>query len=103
MSPLLIGMIIVGFGTSAPEMIVSAIAAYDGNPTLALGNAYGSNIINIALILGATAIIAPITVHLKIVKKEPLPFACNDPLYDIYCLIIRLLCMRASNLWKRSD
>ena len=51
MPPLLIGMLIVGFGTSAPEMVVSAMAALDGNPSLALGNAYGSNISNIALIL----------------------------------------------------
>lgn len=70
MSPLLIGMLIVGFGTSAPEMVVSAIAAMEGNPTLALGNAYGSNIVNIALILGITAIVTPIAVHSKIVKKE---------------------------------
>ncbi len=70
MSPLLIGMLIVGFGTSAPEMVVSAIAAMEGNPSLALGNAYGSNIVNIALILGVTAIITPIAVHSKIVKKE---------------------------------
>ena len=70
MPTLLIGMLIVGFGTSAPEMVVSAIAAYEGNPSLALGNALGSNIVNIALILGVTAMIAPIAVHSKIVKKE---------------------------------
>ncbi len=70
MSALLIGMLIVGFGTSAPEMVVSAIAAMEGNPALALGNAYGSNIVNIALILGVTAIVTPIAVHSKIVKKE---------------------------------
>ncbi len=70
MPTLLIGIIIVGFGTSAPEMVVSAIAAYEGNPALALGNALGSNIVNIALILGVTAVIAPIMVHSKIVKKE---------------------------------
>lgn len=67
---LLIGILIVGFGTSAPEMLVSAIAALDGNPQLALGNGFGSNITNIALVLGATAIVAPILVHSKIVKKE---------------------------------
>lgn len=70
MSTLLIGIIIVGFGTSAPEMVVSAIAAYEGNPALALGNALGSNIVNIALILGITALVTPIMVHSKIVKKE---------------------------------
>lgn len=69
-SPLLIGMVILGFGTSAPEMVVSALAASQGNPGLALGNAYGSNITNIALILGLTALISPIAVHSKVLRKE---------------------------------
>lgn len=69
-SPLVIGMTIVGFGTSAPEMVVSALAAWQGNPNLAIGNAVGSNIINIGLILGLTAIVAPIVVHSKIIRKE---------------------------------
>lgn len=56
---LLIGMVVVGFGTSAPEMLVSAIVAYQKSPGLSLGNAYGSNITNIALILGLTALISP--------------------------------------------
>lgn len=70
MPPLLIGMVVVGFGTSAPEMVVSALAASQGNPGIALGNAYGSNITNIALILGLTAVIAPIAVHSQILRKE---------------------------------
>ena len=70
MSPLLIGMVIVGFGTSAPEMVVSTFAALQGNPGIALGNAYGSNIANIALILGITAMIGPIRVHSAILRKE---------------------------------
>jgi cation:H+ antiporter len=70
MSPLLIGMVIVGFGTSAPEMVVSAFAALDGSPSLALGNALGSNIANIGLILGITALIAPISVHSAIIRRE---------------------------------
>lgn len=70
MPPLLIGMLVVGFGTSAPEMVVSAMAALEGNPALALGNAIGSNIVNISLILGVTALIAPIAVHSNIVRKE---------------------------------
>lgn len=69
-SPLLIGVLIVGFGTSAPEMVVSALAALDGNPGLALGNAYGSNIINTGLILGITALVAPIQVNSVIVRRE---------------------------------
>ncbi|EGR0391413.1 calcium/sodium antiporter [Vibrio vulnificus] len=70
MPALLIGMLVVGFGTSAPEMVVSAMAALDGNPALALGNALGSNIVNISLILGTTALIAPIVVHSNIIRKE---------------------------------
>lgn len=70
MPPLLIGMVIVGFGTSAPEMVVSALAAGQGNPALALGNAYGSNIVNIGLILGVTALIAPIAAQSVVVRKE---------------------------------
>jgi len=70
MPPLLIGMVVVGFGTSAPEMVVSAMAALDNNPDLALGNAIGSNIVNTGLILGLTAIIAPIIVQSNIVRKE---------------------------------
>ena len=70
MPPLLIGMVIVGFGTSAPEMVVSLLAAWQGSPGLALGNAYGSNIANIGMILGMTAIIAPLAVHSAVLRKE---------------------------------
>jgi cation:H+ antiporter len=70
MPPLLIGMVVVGFGTSAPEMVVSALAAMDGKPALALGNAYGSNITNIALILGVVALLSPIAVHSQVIRKE---------------------------------
>jgi len=70
MPSLLIGMVVVGFGTSAPEMVVSALAASQGNPGIALGNAYGSNITNIALILGITALISPIAVHSQVLRKE---------------------------------
>lgn len=70
MPPLLIGMVVVGFGTSAPEMLVSALSSFQGNPGIALGNAYGSNITNIALILGITALISPISVSSSILRKE---------------------------------
>ncbi len=75
MPSLLIGMVIIGFGTSAPEMVVSAISSLQGNPGLALGNAYGSNISNIALILGFTAVLSPIAVKSSILRKE-LPILC---------------------------
>ncbi len=70
MSPLLIGMVVVGFGTSAPELSVSALSALQGNPGIALGNAYGSNITNIALILGSMALVSPIVVHSQVIRKE---------------------------------
>lgn len=70
LSPLLIGMVIIGFGTSAPELVVSTMAALDGKPALALGNAYGSNIANIGLILGCAALLKPITVGSSVLRKE---------------------------------
>ena len=70
MSTLLIGMVVVGFGTSAPELTVSVISASQGNPELALGNAYGSNIANIALILGATALISPILMQRSVLRGD---------------------------------
>ena len=69
-SPLVIGLLIFGFGTSAPEMLVSGLAAYDGHPEMSIGNAFGSNIFNIGLVLGVTAIILPITVEKSVLKKE---------------------------------
>ncbi|RKT45383.1 calcium/sodium antiporter [Thiocapsa rosea] len=86
MPPLLIGMVVIGFGTSAPEMVVSAIAAFQGNPGLALGNAYGSNITNIALILGLTAIISPIAVHSSVLRKE-LPILAGVTLFAVVLLM----------------
>lgn len=69
-SPLVIGITVVGFGTSAPELLISTIAALNGNPQLAVGNAIGSNIANIALILGVTALIAPLAVHSRTLRHE---------------------------------
>ena len=69
-SPFIIGILILGFGTSAPEIFVSTFAAFEDAPDLAVGNAFGSNIINIALVLGVTAMIFPITVNVKAIKKE---------------------------------
>jgi len=69
-SPLVIGLLVFGFGTSAPEMLVSGLAAYDGIPEMSIGNAFGSNIFNIGLVLGVTAIILPITVEKSVLKKE---------------------------------
>lgn len=70
MPSLLIGMVIVGFGTSAPELVVSVLAAMQGSSGIAIGNAYGSNIANIALILGLTALLNPVQVSSNILRKE---------------------------------
>lgn len=69
-SSMVVGLIIIGFGTSAPEMVVSAIAALKGNPGLALGNAIGSNIANIALVLGVGIAVTPLLICSNTVKRE---------------------------------
>ena len=70
MSSLLIGMVIIGFGTSMPEMLVSVLAAAEKSPSIALGNAYGSNTANIGLILGLTAALSPIAVAKAALRRE---------------------------------
>ena len=112
MPPLLIGMLIVGFGTSAPEMVVSAMAAADGNPALALGNAYGSNITNIALILGLVAVLSPIAVNSQVLRKE-LPILMLITLFagwqlfdhqlsstDAWCLLGVFFALMAWSVWQ---
>ncbi|MCK5828871.1 MAG: calcium/sodium antiporter [Methylococcales bacterium] len=69
-SPLLIGLTIVGLGTSAPEILVSAIASWQGNTGLAVGNALGSNIANVGLILGCTALISPLAFKSELLRRE---------------------------------
>lgn len=73
MPALLVGFIIVGFGTSAPEMLVSALAAAQGMTPLSLGNAYGSNITNVLLILGASMLVAPIVLN-RVALRRDIPF-----------------------------
>ncbi|WP_024851296.1 calcium/sodium antiporter [Hydrogenovibrio kuenenii] len=69
-SPLIIGVVVLGFGTSAPEILVSILASFDNSPGLAVGNVIGSNIANIGLVLGITAIISPIVVKSSLLKRE---------------------------------
>ncbi len=69
-SPLIVGLTIVAFGTSAPEMMVAALASFDGAPALGIGNAIGSNIANIGLVLGITVLVAPLTVHSDTLRRE---------------------------------
>ncbi len=83
-APLLIGLTIVGFGTSAPEILVSGMAAMQGNPGLAIGNALGSNIANIGLILGVTALVTPLSVRSSTLRRE-------YPMLLAVCLVTLLL------------
>ena len=69
-SPMVIGLTIVAMGSSAPEMMVAATASLQGTPNTAIGNAIGSNITNIALVLGVTALLQPLTVSSSTIKRE---------------------------------
>ena len=68
--PIVVGIVVIGFGTSAPELLISTISAWQGNSGLALGNAIGSNIANIGLILGVTAFITPLVVAKQTLRVE---------------------------------
>ncbi|WP_020533678.1 calcium/sodium antiporter [Flexithrix dorotheae] len=70
LSPLVVGLTIVAFGTSAPELFISVQSALDGSPDMAMGNVIGSNICNLALVLGITAVVSPIDVHSNSIKID---------------------------------
>lgn len=70
LSPLVVGLTIVAFGTSAPEMAVSTGAVLDGQGDIAVGNVVGSNILNVLFILGASALIVPLVVHIQLIRQE---------------------------------
>ena len=70
MSPVLVGALIVGMGTSAPELLVSGLAASKGELDLAIGNAVGSNVANVTMVLGGTAMLAPLAGNLAVLKRE---------------------------------
>jgi cation:H+ antiporter len=69
LTPLVIGLTVIAFGTSSPEMVVSVQAAQSGNGAIAIGNVVGSNICNIALILGLSALIAPLRAEMQVVRR----------------------------------
>ena len=69
-TPLMVGLTVVAYGTSAPELLVSSMAAAQGNGAIALGNVVGSNIFNICFILGLTALISPMRVQFQLVKWD---------------------------------
>lgn len=82
MSPLVVGVTIVAFGTSAPELLISIQAALAGSPDITMGNVIGSNICNLALVLGVTALIAPIPVNADSIKIDwPMTMGCSLLLY----------------------
>ena len=70
LSPLVVGLTVVAYGTSTPELLVSLKAAFSGQPDIALGNVVGSNIFNIAIILGLSAIVCPIATHIQVIKWD---------------------------------
>ncbi len=85
-SPLIIGVVVLGFGTSMPEIIVATLASLDNSPGLAIGNAVGSNIANIAMVLGIAAIISPIVIKSSILKRElPILLAIS---FGAYALVL---------------
>ena len=107
-SPLIIGLTVIGFGTSAPEMVISGVAALRGNPGLAIGNAVGSNIANMALVLGVAAIIYPLQVHSDTLKRE-YPILLIVTLVSLFLLadgflsfvdgVILLTCLMMMTTW----
>lgn len=107
-SSMVVGLIVIGFGTSAPEMVISAIAAMQDNPQLALGNAVGSNITNIALVLGVGIAVSPLMICSNTVKRE-MPILLLISLFVLWLMwdgelsqldgLILLLGMLAMTLW----
>ena len=79
-TPVVIGLTVVAFGTSAPELVVSVVSSIQGKSMIAIGNAVGSNICNIALVLGVSAIFRPITCHASVVKRD-IPIMIGISLY----------------------
>ena len=89
-SKLVIGVVLVSFGTSAPELVVSLDAAIKGHPDIAIGNVIGSNIANIALVLGLTAIILPVKVKKKAIHFDWAVMMFISLLFYVFCLNFKL-------------
>ena len=86
-SPLVIGLTLVAFATSAPELVVSVNAALDGSPGISLGNIVGSNICNIALILGLCACITPLSVQKQLFKSDGVVMCASAILLAVFYLV----------------
>ncbi|MBU8908906.1 calcium/sodium antiporter [Desertibacillus haloalkaliphilus] len=100
--PLLVGLTIVAFGTGAPEATVSMIAAFEGNADVTLGNVVGSNIINMALVVGVTAFIFPLKVESATIRKE-IPFAFLASIVLLVLMSDQYLQETPENIITRSD
>ena len=90
MSPLLIGLTLVGFGTSAPELVTSVQAALAGSPGIAVGNIVGSNIANILLILGVSAAIMPVPVNSSAIRRDGMIVLASALLFNAIGLFLPL-------------
>lgn len=101
-SPLLIGLTIVAFGTSSPEATVSVLAAIEGNAGVAIGNVVGSNIFNITLVVGLTALITPLRVESSTIQKE-IPFTLLASVVLLVLISDVFLQSLSSNFLTRSD
>lgn len=85
-SPFVVGVILVGFGTSAPELTINLTAVAGGFYDLAVGNVVGSNIANIGMVLGASALIAPLTVRMRLLKLETPMLLAVSALFWLMCM-----------------
>ncbi|WP_280770283.1 calcium/sodium antiporter [Salipaludibacillus daqingensis] len=101
-SPVLVGLTIVAFGTGAPEATVSIIAALEGNPGVTIGNVVGSNIINIAGVIGLTAVISPLLVENQTVRKE-IPFTILGSIAFMALIADIGMDAESTNLLSRGD
>ena len=89
LSPIVIGLTVVAFGTSLPELVVSIVAAIGGSSPIAIGNVVGSNIANVGLVLGISSLIFPIKINLSQIKNELI-------IYIFVCLMFSAFCMNGS-------
>ena len=101
-SPLIVGLTLVAFGTSAPELVVNILASSQGANSLAFGNIMGSNIANIALVVGISAVFIPLAVHSVVVSRE-IPFMILSSLVLITLVFDRFLQGSSNNVLSRSD
>ena len=88
LSPMVIGLTVVAFGTSLPELVVSIAAAIEGSSPIAIGNVVGSNIANVGLVLGLSSLIFPLKIKLAQIKRDLI-------IYLVVCVIFSLFCMDA--------